>query len=117
MTRKLDSFPTVASLPLGRHQPNAGNWLEFHILGFPAKPPSLSFLPCREFYLEQAVSYLEHQISIARKLNDQQVEAASGLGCVYQQMGDHSQALDDLRLAEETGSSGGQSSSQLSSVS
>ena len=46
MMRKLDSFPTVASLPLGRHQPNAGNWLEFHILGFPAKPPSLSF-----FYL------------------------------------------------------------------
>ena len=59
-------------------------------------------------HFEQAVSCLEHQIGIARKLADRQMEAsaASGLGSVYQQMNEPSKALNmhmvDLRLAEET---------------
>ena len=63
---------------------------------------------------DQAVSCLEHQISIARKLSDRLVEAeaAGGLGCVYQQMGMHPKALQlhelDLRLSEETGNLAGQ---------
>lgn len=65
--------------------------------------------------MEQAVSCLDHQQTIARELGDRVMEAdsASGLGCVYQQMGEHATALRyhqaDLELAEQLGMPGLQS--------
>lgn len=65
--------------------------------------------------LEQAVSCLEHQKSIAIDLDDKILEsdAVCGLGTVYQQMGEYSAALryyqNDLELADQLGISSLQS--------
>lgn len=58
---------------------------------------------------EQAISCLEHQLSISRDLEDvvMEAETSSCLGSVYQQMGEFSSALrnhqHDLDIAERIG--------------
>lgn len=58
---------------------------------------------------EQAISCLEHQLTITRGLNDRvaEADAVCGLGTVYQQMGEYQMALRyhqmDLAIAEEIG--------------
>lgn len=55
---------------------------------------------------DQAISCLEHQITLAKEQSDKtgESDACCGLGGVYQQMGEYERAIDfhkkDLRIAQ-----------------